>query len=224
MTNNYKILGCLSILGILAWIFYPTSTPPKHQKISFKKEVSNQPMISTNVNSKDSDIGNIRLAIQKPAEKATDSKRTPANIENKFFKYPLTDSFDVYPKTQISSKYAVVNGLVASFKKTSSAIRSIGGLYYYEEDQFQGGNVVVFDNYQEKYAMWSGEVIIEASEKNIEKLLGKFDVEIVSKTPGRMIFKAGPNFNLSTDINSIEKTNGVVSLSLDLKYSKLMRQ
>lgn len=224
MKINYKIFGSLSILGFLAWIFFLTSTPPKQQQVSFKKEISNHPTISKNVTSKASNYESNQLDIQKPASRSVENKRIPTNLGNKFYKYSQTDPFDVYPKTQITNKYAVVNGLVVSFQKTPSAIRSIGGLNYYEESQFQGGSLVVFDKSQEKYAMWSGEVIIEASEKNIEELLGKFDVELVSKTPGRIIIKAGPDFNLSTDINSIEKSTGIDSLSLDLKYSKLMRQ
>lgn len=224
MKKNYKIFGCLLIIGLLAWIFFPTSTPPKHQQVSIKKELSNHLTMSKNVTSKASYNDINKSDIQKPASRAVENKRVPANVGNKFFKYSQTDPFDVYPKTQISSKYAVVNGLLVSFQKTPSAIRSFGGLNFYEEGQFQGGNLVVFDKTQEKYAMWSGEVIIDTSEKNIEELLGKFDVELVSKTPGRIIIKAGPDFNLSTDINSIEKSTGIDSLSLDLKYSKLMRQ
>lgn len=224
MKKKYKIIGYLSFLGFLAWIFFPNSIPTGQQKFSIKQEITSFSNMERKVTSKEVNEEGKFLKDKKTIPRIMENKRIPANRRENFFKYSQSDPFDAYPKTLISRRYAVINGLVVSFQKTSSAIRSIGGLHYYEEGQFQEGHVVVYDKSQEKYAMWSGEVIIEASDKHLEELLGKFDMEVVSKSPGRIIIKAGPDFNLSTDLQSVEKSIGIDSLSLDLKYSKLMRQ
>lgn len=221
MRKSYKAIGCISLLGFVAWISLPNSTPFQHQRVSLEPGIPSPPPMAMNVSPK---AVHGERKDKKPASQITEYKRIPADQGEKFYKYSQPDPFNAYPKTQISGRYAVINGLVASFQKSPSVIRSIGGLHFYEESQFQGGHVVVYDKSQEKYAMWSGELIIEASDKYIEELVEKFDLEVVSKSPGRIIFKAGPDFSLSTDLQSVEKSMGIDSLSLDLKYSKLMRQ
>lgn len=154
----------------------------------------------------------------------TKSRRVPADFKRIFYKDHSSDPFISYPKVAISKKYEVVQGIVGSFQHNPESIRTLGGMYFYEDQRFQGGQVVIFDKTQEKYALWTGEIIIEAPDSVFEKIQSKFDLELIQKSPGRGIFKSGLNFNVNSDLRSIEILSEIESIQLDLKFSKLQRQ
>lgn len=124
------------------------------------------------------------------------------------------------------SKYLLVKGLHASSKKFDQMklVSFVNGIYYYDNPAEQMPENAVFDQNVETIGFWTGQILIEGSDKRNDEIQSKFDLEWIQEEAGRAIFQAGSRFSLLRDYPALISWTEPAEVRLNLSFSRAMRQ